>query len=156
MVRQRVPFRLLLGVASLLLLLLLVTAGCQTAPSPESLPTNATQGALPQPTPTPAPASTPIEPAVPADDEGEAPAATLLAPVPGADPMVAAATADLARRLGVPEDEIVVKAVEAVEWSDGSLGCPRPGMSYIQVLTPGFRVILQVEGVEHEYHTDTR
>ncbi len=44
-------------------------------------------------------------------------------------------------------------AVEAVEWSDISLGCPQPGMRYARVRTPGFRLVLQA-GKEYEYHTD--
>jgi hypothetical protein len=29
-------------------------------------------------------------------------------------------------------------------------------MAYIQVITPGFRLVLQVEGTAYEYHADTR
>jgi hypothetical protein len=29
-------------------------------------------------------------------------------------------------------------------------------MSYVQVITPGFRLVLQVEGTAYEYHTGTR
>lgn len=62
---------------------------------------------------------------------------------------------DLATRLGVPEAAIEVRRVEPVEWSDASLGCPQPGRMYAQVITPGFRIMLEVEGQEYEYHTDT-
>lgn len=53
---------------------------------------------------------------------------------------------------GVGEDEISVVNAEAVTWSDGSIGCPKEGMSYTQALVPGYRVILDVAGEEVHYH----
>src|SRR5690606_27288509 len=38
-----------------------------------------------------------------------------------------------------------VKA-EQVDWDDSSLGCPAPGMGYLTVITPGYRVVLEVNG----------
>ncbi len=43
---------------------------------------------------------------------------------------------------------------EAVDWRDSSLGCPEPGKSYLQVITPGYRVVLQADGQTYEYHTN--
>ncbi len=40
---------------------------------------------------------------------------------------------------------------EAVEWSDGSLGCPVRGVLYTQVITPGYHVVISVDGVEYDY-----
>jgi hypothetical protein len=68
--------------------------------------------------------------------------------------MVTTARADLALRLGVSEEEILLQSVEPVEWSNSSLGCPQPGMMYAQVKTPGYRVVLEAEGKTYEYHTD--
>jgi hypothetical protein len=53
---------------------------------------------------------------------------------------------------GVPVDEISVVTAEAVTWSDGSLGCPEPGMGYTQALVPGYRVVLDVAGEEIHFH----
>ncbi|MBM3498225.1 MAG: hypothetical protein FJX74_06095 [Armatimonadetes bacterium] len=61
---------------------------------------------------------------------------------------------DLAEVEGVDDGEVQVTRVEAVVWSDGSLGYPEPGMDYIQMLIPGYRVTLQVGGRTYEYHTD--
>jgi hypothetical protein len=61
---------------------------------------------------------------------------------------------DLAHRLGLAPEAIQLVSVEAVEWSDTSLGCPQPGMMYAQVITPGFLVILEGEGERYTYHTD--
>jgi hypothetical protein len=62
---------------------------------------------------------------------------------------------DLAQRLSLASDDIRLVSVEAVEWSDTSLGCPQPGMMYAQVITPGYRVVLEAGGQKYEYHTDT-
>ena len=104
----------------------------------------------------------PTQPGRPAD----APAETMSVAAPTLSPesvvaaeldaekAVATAKAGLIVRLGVAEEAIVVKAVEAVQWPDGSLGCPRPDMTYTQATTPGFRVVLEVQGRAYEYHTD--
>lgn len=77
-------------------------------------------------------------------------------PVP-ADPrlqgLIDTAKNDLAQRLAVPIDEIMLVQAESVVWPDGSLGCPQPGMQYAQVLTPGFLIRLQSGDQEYEYHT---
>lgn len=68
--------------------------------------------------------------------------------------VVTLAIADLAVRLGVAEAEIRVVAVEAVDWPDTSLGYPQPGYAYAQVITPGFRILLEAKGQIYEYHSD--
>jgi len=65
-----------------------------------------------------------------------------------------AAKRHLAARLSRPEAAIALGRVEPVEWRDASLGCPRPGMVYAQVITPGFRIILLADGIAYEYHSD--
>ena len=60
----------------------------------------------------------------------------------------------LADALGCAEHEITVGQVEAVEWNDSSLGCPQPGMMYMQVITPGYRVTLEQGGQQYIVHTD--
>ncbi|MDH3463085.1 MAG: hypothetical protein OEM32_05605, partial [Acidimicrobiia bacterium] len=37
-------------------------------------------------------------------------------------------------------------------WTDGSLGCPEPGMSYTQTLVDGWQVLLQVGERLFDYH----
>jgi hypothetical protein len=78
-----------------------------------------------------------------------------LTPPAGARDIVRLAREDLAGRLGLAAGDIRLVSVEAVEWSDTSLGCPQPGMMYAQVITPGFRVMFQAQGRTYEYHTDT-
>ncbi len=67
---------------------------------------------------------------------------------------VKAALARLARVTQIPVEEIQVVSWEPVEWPDASLGAPRHGRMYAQVITPGYKVILQARGRRYEYHTD--
>ena len=65
----------------------------------------------------------------------------------------AAAINDLAKRLSVEPAEIAVVSAQEVTWSDGSLGCPEPGMNYAQVLTEGSLIVLESGGRRYEYHS---
>ncbi|MBW3666315.1 MAG: hypothetical protein KY394_01840 [Actinobacteria bacterium] len=67
-------------------------------------------------------------------------------------PVIEPARADLATRLGVEESSIEVATAEAVTWSDGSLGCPQPGMFYTQALVEGSRVVLRHDDRFYDYH----
>lgn len=69
-------------------------------------------------------------------------------------PIVAQTRQALADQLGIDVSMVKVVAVEAVEWKDSSLGCPKGGVDYLQVITPGYRITLEVEGKRYEYHTD--
>lgn len=72
---------------------------------------------------------------------------------PALQPLVDLAAADLAGRLGVARSAIEVVSAQAVEWPDGSLGCPRPGMAYPQVMVDGTRIQLSVAGTVYDYHS---
>ena len=61
---------------------------------------------------------------------------------------------DLGKTIGERSAAIRLLRVEAVQWSDTSLGCPKEGMVYAQVITPGFLVVLEAKGRAYEYHTD--
>jgi hypothetical protein len=63
-----------------------------------------------------------------------------------------AALIDAAKRTGMSRNQLEVLSAEAVTWSDGSLGCPMPGMVYTQALVPGFRVRIRAGGKELDYH----
>lgn len=64
--------------------------------------------------------------------------------------------ADLAQALGAAPGEIEVLHDEAVTWSDGSLGCPEPDKVYMQMLVPGYRVILGHGGQQYDYRASER
>jgi len=67
-----------------------------------------------------------------------------------------AVVADAARLLQVPESAVVLARAERVTWSDGSLGCSKPGQVYTQMLVPGYRVVARSGERELTYHTDER
>ena len=48
--------------------------------------------------------------------------------------------------MSLPIDQVVLISVEPQDFSDASLGCPSPGMSYAQVITPGHKVLLEADG----------
>ena len=74
----------------------------------------------------------------------------------GLEDAVRAARADAARRTGVAAESLALVSAESVTWSDGSLGCPKPGMSYTQALVPGYRVRLRGPAGEMDYHASAR
>jgi len=116
------------------LVILLSLTACQTTPAVETV-----QPAYP-------PAVTPI-------------VSTL--PVPPPTPTVAnpaaaqqAAIAALSQGKGYPSDQIQLTSTEAVEWRDGCLEVVFPGVSCLQALVPGYRIVLSAYGSTYEYHTD--
>jgi hypothetical protein len=71
---------------------------------------------------------------------------------PGLAPAMQA-TEDLAARLQIGVEQIeVVRSVE-VDWPDGSLGCPQPGMRYPQVVVNGTFIQLRVGDQMYNYHS---
>jgi hypothetical protein len=75
---------------------------------------------------------------------------------PGLAGVVRQARADLAGRLGVPVDDVLVVRAEVVTWPDAGLGCRRPGMRYTQVPVDGSRTVLEHGGRRYAYHTGGR
>jgi hypothetical protein len=74
--------------------------------------------------------------------------------VPGQEAAIANSRADLAERLNIDPSVITVVSVEAVDWPDGCLGIQTPGVMCTMVITPGYRVILEADGKQYEYHTN--
>jgi hypothetical protein len=72
---------------------------------------------------------------------------------PALKPLVDQAMLDLALRLGVTMEQIEVVEAQAVVWPDASLGCPQPGMVYIQLPLDGTLMRLKVKGMVYEYHS---
>jgi hypothetical protein len=64
--------------------------------------------------------------------------------------------ADAAQRSGVAAASIVERVGQAVEWPDGSLGCPKPGVVYLQVIVPGYHVVLLAGAGSYDYRADAR
>jgi hypothetical protein len=68
--------------------------------------------------------------------------------------MVMLVAQHLAKNLGITADQIVLSEVKPVVWRDAGLGCPKPGVDYIQVQTPGYNIRLETGGKTYNYHTD--
>jgi hypothetical protein len=113
-----------------------------------------------QPTPT-APASPPTvtqtgKPTKPPTGQATPAPTAQLTRIPASEAPRAALNArqDLAQKLNIPVDEITIVSVEEVEWPDGCLGVYVEGIMCIQMITPGYRVILEANGELYEYHTN--
>ena len=65
---------------------------------------------------------------------------------------IAFAKADLAQRLDVDPDQVLLSGAQSVTWRSGALGCPEPGMNYTQALVPGTVIYLKVDTMIHAYH----
>ena len=130
----------------------LVLAACS---APATLPSVPSQP--PTVLPTEAPSVLPTQPPSPLPDVK--PGGGLITR-PGADvwnnaPEAALkARADLVNRLHIDPDTITLVSVEHVVWPDGCLGVQTPGMVCTMVVTPGYRVVLEADGKQYEYHTN--
>ena len=61
----------------------------------------------------------------------------------------------LADNTALSAADVQVLQATSQQWRDSSLGCPRPGMMYAQVITPGYLIKVKAGGKVYEYHTDT-
>jgi len=104
-----------------------------------TLACSAESGASVQPEQSSTPSDRPS--ALPSTDAGGQPPAEILGPV----------VADAASRASVEPATVVVVSATAVEWSDGSLGCPEPGMLYTQALVSGFQIIVRAGDRDLDY-----
>ena len=67
--------------------------------------------------------------------------------------LVDMATKNLAAKLSIEEVDIAVAQAVFVTWRDSSIGCPRPDMQYMQVLTKGSRIVLKANNSVYHYHS---
>jgi hypothetical protein len=69
---------------------------------------------------------------------------------------VTLARADLAARLQIAEGDIRVQTAESVDWPNACIGVEKPDTMCAEVITPGYRVIFEVNGTLYTYHTDAK
>ena len=118
---------------TLFLLAALAVAACSSGAAPSSNPNLASdRPSASFPGETPPPSDAPVI--------GEAPQA-----------LVDAILDDVVARTGVARDAIKVTRAQAMEWSDGSMGCPEPGMMYTQAIVEGFWVVVEVDARSYDY-----
>jgi|WetSurMetagenome_2_1015567.scaffolds.fasta_scaffold206447_2 hypothetical protein len=73
---------------------------------------------------------------------------------PDVQSFVEKAVNDLAARLSILAAQVNLLQVSEVTWSDSSLGCSLPGNVYLQVLTPGYLIMLEYNQHQYEYHSN--
>ncbi|HZQ10608.1 MAG TPA: hypothetical protein VFD70_28775 [Anaerolineae bacterium] len=127
--------------------------GCIAPPPPPTQTLAPTTALTESPAPTPLPTSAQTPFASHTSESRPAPKSGTAVTDPTLVQLIAQAKADLAQRVSAPSDSITVKSTQAMEWSDASLGCPKPGVMYIQVITPGYLIVLQAGGKDYNYHT---
>jgi putative hemolysin len=93
----------------------------------------------PQPTPDPSPVST-LE--------------VILTPLGNETLVIDAARLALANRINVPITDVKLSKLESVNWPDSCLGLADPTEACNLVITPGFKITLQVGTVTFVMHTD--
>ncbi len=115
---------------ALFILLALLLAACAPATTP---------------TPTPAPMAT-LTP----------PTATPITPSPSPIPPSAVENIRqwLAQQLGLSLDGVIPQSIEAADWPDACLGVEFAQRACAEVITPGYKIILQAEGALYEVHTN--
>jgi hypothetical protein len=137
------------------------------APTPTHIPSPAAAPTDTVPTFTPDAGVTPAATLPPAPTIGVTATATVApteeAPMTGTavppvydsamEPLVQRAIADLAARFNVPPEEISVLEARLVVWPDPSMGCPQPGMQYLQVPQDGAFIQLSAGGRPYNYHS---
>ena len=58
------------------------------------------------------------------------------------------------RLFGVDESEIEVEDTAFQEWSNACLDAADEGEACAEVITPGFVIVIVLEGCQYEFHTD--
>ena len=141
---MRTPYRATLA---LTVVLLVATACAFGGDDPGAGPSPASPSPSAPPTASRAPSST----ASPSPSGGNATLPEGLR----TEPAVAAAIADTAERAKVDPDQVVIAAWSPVTFTDGSMGCPKKGMSYTQSLIEGELLLLRVDASLYQYHAAT-
>lgn len=95
--------------------------------------------------------SSPVSP--PSENTTQMPSSLPLPDDAGLRDLIEKAQTDLSGRLAVSVNEIVLVEATSVVWPDASLGCPQPGMVYIQVPEDGLLIRLQVGDLIYSYHS---
>jgi hypothetical protein len=75
-------------------------------------------------------------------------------PAPAPPEAAARAIALLASALAVPAGEIGVRSFAHAVWPNAGLGCPEPGVFYVEAVTPGWTLTLARGGDSYVFHSD--
>jgi len=143
----RTPSRPRPGLLVAGLLLVITAAACTggAAPTPAASPTGAP------------PASAPASPQAAEPSEEVFPVDPTTLPGEGVPPaIIAQAVADAATQAGVDASAVTVVSADSVTWPNGAAGCPKMGFLYTDVITPGYRVVVEAGGTTYDYRGSVR
>ena len=133
--RYQVTISLLLAVG-----LLLTACGSSTS-DPTATPSPVAPVETPEAPPVPTTPPDENTPVIPDDDD--------VYPQP-----VQVAAEAAAEEAGVPVEDVRVISYQERQWGSTALGCPQPGFSYAQVVTPGYFAVIQAGDTTFEFHTN--
>lgn len=69
---------------------------------------------------------------------------------------IEAAIADAASRAGVGPADVIVVSAQSRDWPSGALGCPVMGFMYTDMITPGYRIVVEAGGQSYDYRAAAR
>ncbi len=69
-------------------------------------------------------------------------------------PAQQAAISSLSSTLNVPVDQISVVSTDVVTWPNGCMGVQRIGVMCTMNQVPGFKIVLEADGKQYEFHTN--
>lgn len=124
-----------------------------SVPTPSATPTagitpTKTVQPTPQPTDTASPDVVPVPTSTPLPPTSESPTNASL------PEGVRAALVQIAEQQKTVLANVILISYDEVQWNNSCLGVELPDMMCLQVITPGYRIIVQVNGKPLEYHTD--
>ena len=64
------------------------------------------------------------------------------------------ATLLLSKQLSLTSNQVLLQSTEEVDWPDSCLGVVDENIVCVPVLTPGYRIKLEVMGIAYEFHAD--
>ena len=127
------------------------TAGGGQVPLSSASAVSAPPSAVAAPTAVSTLAPTSAPTAAPTEEPAPAPTA---APTAAPDQaLIAGVQGLLAAHLGVQSSALAVVGYSSQTWPDGSLGCPKEGVAYAQMVTPGYTIRFAHSTREYEVHT---
>lgn len=146
-------------IISLAMIASVILAACGAPSTPAAPPTQppvpTTKPSAPTSTPFVSPLESPLSPL-----ETPAGPSSGLISKPSAEQWAAAPQAALSARkalveqLKIDPDTIKLVSVEQVDWPDACMGVQTPGVMCAQVITSGYRVVMEAQGNLYEFHTN--
>jgi len=131
---------------SLILLAGLLLAGCAAPAAPPTATPTPAPTLTPSPAPTETPAAEPTSPPTETATPG---------PAGPSETMVQLSIKYLDDKFNLDPAAATVQTVTPMTWPDAALGCGKPGVLYIQAITPGFQILLEADGHVFTFHTDS-